>query len=115
MADNAIDYTIPEEHISEGHAKEAQALMAPKNKISLLERLSNYGTRLSIASAVAVTLIGAGHWKYLSDREEHAPDLVKEYCDIGPATKELGEAIEHSKKNYLFEFDRDNFRSAEVV
>jgi len=110
-----VDYTKPEEHISQGHSSEAQELMTPENKGSLAERVSKYGIRLSIASALAATLIGAGHWKYIAYRAEHAPELVKEYCDIGPATKELSEAIEHSKKNYLFGFNKRDFKSGAVV
>ncbi len=109
------DYTRPEEHISSGHSTEVQELAASKTKAPIGKRISEYGTHISVMSLFAATLTFAGHWKFLDYRANHAPETVKEYCDIGPATRELKEAIEHSKKNYLFGFNRNDFRSSAVV
>jgi hypothetical protein len=109
------DYTKPEESISKGHSTEAQELMIKKSELSFGERMSKCGTRISIASIIAATTLAAGHFNYVGYRAKNAPEIVKEYWDIGPASKELSEAIEHSKKNYLFNFDRNNFRSEAVV
>ncbi len=107
-----IDYTNPEEHINVGHSEE---LMTQTTTPSIGEVVSKYGTRLSIVSALATTLLAAGHYKYQDYRAKNAPEIIKEYCDINPAVKELGRAIEHSKKNYLFDFNRNNFKSGAIV
>lgn len=109
------DYTNPESHINGGHSKEAEELMTPKTDISLGEKISRYGTYLSIASILSSTAIWGSNMAYVRNRANNAPQIVKEYCDINPAIKELEQAIEHSKKNYLFDFNRRDFKSEAVI
>jgi len=115
----AIDMTNPEQHIGWNPDGTAPLNDSPieiqKEKLSLGQRISRYGTKVSLFSATLATVCGVSDYYFNSHRANNAPEIVKEYSDIGPATKELERAVLESKKNYSFEFKRERYLSTNVV
>ncbi|MEI7718664.1 MAG: hypothetical protein WCI72_02260 [archaeon] len=114
-----IDMTNPEAHVNRNPDSQTpitnEPIEIPVKKKTVEQRVAYIGERVVIGGLLAMFLTGTAETQFKNYRDRHAPELVREYSDIGPATTQLREAMARTTTGYVLDVNRDAYKSEGIV